>query len=253
MIIKKRVLFLVRLPPPMHGAAKMNSLYLNSKILKNEFNIHHIKLNSYSSLVNNIFKYFLVLFGFFKVLLLLLFKLIFFKPKLVYFEIAPKGGAFYRDSIYLWICKLFFKKVVCQFQAKGVYSELSSKFKIKYYKSVFKNVKVILLSESLYSDVSLVIPKSNIFYLPNGIKDELTDIGFKKLCSIKKDSKILNLLYLSNMIETKGSLDVLKICDLLKNKGIKFKCNFPILLWCKQKLFSNSIILYNIHIRCEVI
>ncbi|MDD3084988.1 MAG: glycosyltransferase [Candidatus ainarchaeum sp.] len=221
-----KILFLVRLPPPVHGAAKMNELYLNSSLLNNEFIIKHIKLNFYSSLKQNWFHILLVLIGFLKVLFLLFYNLLFLRPKAVYFEMAPKGVAFYRDSIYIWILKLFNKKIVCHFHAKGVSTEINTSWKLKYYKSVFKKVNLILLSPKLYSDVKNIIPKEQVYYLPNGLKNEISEVEFKSIILERSKNKELNLLFLSNMIESKGPLDVLKICNLLKKDHIKFKCYF---------------------------
>jgi glycosyltransferase involved in cell wall biosynthesis len=223
---KEKILFLIRLPPPMHGAAKMNFLYLNSKVINYQYDIKYIKLNNYSSLQRNIFSIFLQLFGFLKIIAILFFNLLFFDYKLIYFEIAPKGSAFIRDSIYIWICKLFNKKIICQFHAKGISQEIKTKWKLKYYKKVFKNVTIILLSKMLYYDVKSIIPEKNIFYLPNGIEDEITDREFKDILKIRLQNKELVLLYLSNMIESKGPLDVLEICRLLKKEKVNFKCYF---------------------------
>jgi len=225
-MIKKKILFLVRLPPPVHGAAKMNKLYLNSSLLNEKFNIKYIKLNFYSSLKQNWFHFVLVLIGFLKVLVLLFYYLLFFKPKAVYFEMAPKGVAFYRDSLYIWVLKLFNKKIICHFHAKGVSTEITTSWKLKYYRFVFRKVSLILLSPKLYSDVKNIISKEQVYYLPNGLKDEISDAEFKNIILEKSKNKELNLLFLSNMIESKGPLDVLKICNLLNKDNIKFKCYF---------------------------
>jgi len=249
---KEKILFLIRLPPPMHGAAKMNFLYLNSKVINDQYNIKYIKLNNYSSLQKNIFSIFLQLIGFLKIIAVLFFNLLFFEYKLIYFEIAPKGSAFIRDSIYIWICKLFNKKIICQFHAKGISQDIKTKWQLKYYKSVFKNVKVILLSKKLYDDIKLIIPEKNVYYLPNGIENEITDTQFKEIIKIRQQNKELVLLYLSNMIESKGPLEVLEICRLLKKEKVNFKCYFAG-AWDSEKFrikWFSTVKKYNLNNEC---
>lgn len=223
--IKEKMLFLVRLPPPMHGASKMNQLYLNSKLLNKNYNIKSIKLNNYSSL-KQMGTAVLAILGSFKVSFQLLYNLIFWNPKIIYFEMAPCGNAFIRDSLYVWISKLFGKKIICQFHGRGMNESVNHKIMQNYYKSVLKNVKCILLSECLYSSVDKVVPKENAVYLPNGIPDEITDTEFRKIIKEKSNNHKLNLLYFSNMIPSKGVMDVLEICKLLNKDHIDFVCYF---------------------------
>ena len=204
----------------------MNETYFNSKKLRENFILKKIKINKYEKLEKLgrfTFKKFL---GIFSVFFETFFKLIFFKPNLIYFEIAPTGIAFLRDSIYALLCKFFRKKIIFQFHARGIEKKSSSNLWRKYYKFIFKNSKAIILSELLYHEIKRVIPKENVYILPNGIKDLLTDKEFKIVLSNRKKNKKPTLLFLSNMIEEKGPLDVLKICNELKKNKVKFECLF---------------------------
>jgi glycosyltransferase involved in cell wall biosynthesis len=219
----KKVLFLGRFPPPTHGASIMNESYFNGKEMNKNFELRRIKINYFDKLdemgsVST--KKFL---GVFAVFFKLLKELISFNPDLIYFEIPVRGIAFIRDSIYALECKLFGKKIIFQTHTKGL------KFS-RYAKFVFGNSKMIILSPLLYDEVSAIFDKEHVYFVPNGINDQLDDKKFRTILSNRKNEKELTLLFLSNMYETKGSLDVLRICNSLKNK-IKFKClfvgNFP--------------------------
>lgn len=223
---KKKVLFLGRFSPPVHGASVMNENYFNSLDEDKNFDIQKIKIN-YSDSLDELGKINLKKFlGFFIVLFQTLFNLIKFRPNIVYFEIAPKGFAFYRDSIYALLCKMFRRNIIFQFHAKGISDSVKNRMTREYYKLIFGNSRIILLSKILYEDVKEVINKNQIEFLPNGIKDELTDKEFKEIIQKRKKNKKLVLLFLSNMIETKGPLDILKICNELKKQKIEFEFNF---------------------------
>lgn len=215
-----------RFPPPVHGAAVMNENYFEALDKDKNFEVKRIKIN-YSDSLDELGKInFRKFFGFFAVFFKILFNLIEFRPNIVYFELAPKGFAFYRDSVYVLLCKLFRKKIIFHFQAKGFSKAVKNPLVKKYYRFIFRKTKSILLSETLYYDVKDFMGKNQIEILPNAVKDEITDKEFKKIIQKRKQNKKLVLLFLSNMIESKGPLDVLKICNELKKEKIDFECNF---------------------------
>lgn len=211
---KKKILFIGRFPPPVHGAAVMNELYFNEIKDNSNFCVKRIKVN-YPEKTEKIGK--INLGKFFWNLFLpinMKTKLLFFNPKLVYFEIAPNGLAFYRDSLLVLIAKFFRKRVIFHLHARNLTNNKYSKF-------IFKNTKIIVLSNLLYSEVKNFYKKEDIFILPNGIPDK----GMNKLPkSIKRDNE-LRILFISNMIEEKGARDALKVAENLAGK-IKFKMKF---------------------------
>ncbi len=204
----------------------MNQNYFKEISKAEKFYIKKIKINYSDSLEElgkiNLKKFF----GFFIVFFRLIPELIFFRPHVVYFELASRGFAFYRDSVYVIICKLFRKNILFHFQAKGIITLKKNSLSRNYAKFIFKNTSAILLSSLLYYDVEGFIPKKNIFIVPNAIKEELTEEEFDNILKKRKQNKKTNLLFLSNMIESKGPLEVLKICKALKDRKIKFVCNF---------------------------
>ena len=215
---KNKVLFLGRFPPPIHGASKMNDLYFHGALADSDFSIERIKINKYD-ILSELGKFTIRKFiGIFSVFFELLKKLLFFRPNLIYFEIAPTGIAFLRDSLYVLLCKLFKKKILFQFRARGI--KKTHKKLPRYSKFIFKNAKGIILSELIYTDIEDVIPREKVYILPDGIKDQINSLPERK------QNKPVNLLFLSNMIREKGALDVLKICKKLKEDKIKFNCSF---------------------------
>ncbi|MBU3924011.1 MAG: glycosyltransferase family 4 protein [Nanoarchaeota archaeon] len=212
----EKVLFLGRFSPPMHGAARMNDLYYD--VLKKKYDVEKIKINYYSSLEEMGRFSFVKLFGVLAVFFKLFYRLVIFKPKLVLFEIAPRGFAFYRDSVYAFVCKLFKRKIIFAIHSREVDR--------KRFKFVVGKSKVILLSESLYEEMSNVFSRENVYFLGNGILDEIDDGKFKVIMKQRALNKKPIFVFLSNMIESKGTLETLELCSKLKKAKIDFKCFF---------------------------
>ncbi len=219
---KEKILFILHLPPPIHGAAFVGKQISNSNKIKEKFNCTFINLSTSSELSNigkvsagKFIVYFKILFKIFKILL-------FQKVDKVYLAPTVSKGGFYKDYVVYFLVFLFRKKRVNHLHNKGISKREKNGFLNFLYASFFKNAKVILLSQKLYKDVSKFVRTENTFICPNGIKDEMKSFDLKK--RVKKNS--LNLLFLSNLIESKGVFVLLEACKELLNKNINFICSF---------------------------
>jgi hypothetical protein len=101
--------------------------------------------------------------------------LIVFKPQLCYIALTAKGIAFYKDFVIIFLFKLFRKKVVLHFHNKGVSQCQDKWLDDKLYRFIFKDSKVILLSNRLYPDVQKYVDKKDVFICPNGIPVPVTN------------------------------------------------------------------------------
>ncbi|MEM3091185.1 MAG: WecB/TagA/CpsF family glycosyltransferase [Candidatus Pacearchaeota archaeon] len=216
---KPRILFIGRYPPPVHGAAVMNEFYFNSLKTKKIFEIERIIINKKGPLDSMGILNFKNFLWFIRSYIKTIKELIFFKPNLIYFELAPKGFAFYRDSFYVIIFKIFRKRILFHLHARGLEKNLYSKF-------IFRNTRIIILSKVLIEEVRDLFNKDKIYILPNGIRDMISNKEFDKIIKNRTKIKTRNLLFLSNMIEDKGTIDFLRICNYLKSKGLKFRAFF---------------------------
>ena len=79
----------------------------------------------------------------------------------------------------------------------------------------------MLLSPLLEQDFENVQTYKKVLFLPNGVEDNYSKKDFDKYIS-KKDFKKVNVLYLSNMIKTKGYFEVLNLANLHKDKSYHF-------------------------------
>jgi len=201
--MKQRLLSLVQLPPPIHGAAVMNKIAVSCFDGTEDFSNRTIALKFSKSLSDlrkpSFFKFYSLIVIFFKVFK----ELIFNRPDLVYFTLTPKGGGFIRDCLFVMLIKLFRVKLVYHLHGKG-FLDFSKKYVVIdfLYNFVFRNVKVILLADVLYDDISKYIKQENILIVPNGL--DCARGTHKPLNSQK-----VRFCFLSNLVEGKGILDFL--------------------------------------------
>jgi len=146
-------------------------------------------------------------------------KLISTRYDLVYITPCAWGLAFYKDYLVSFFVRLFHRgNVVYHFHTKGIATSKHVPKIIK--KDFFKNIKVILLSPFFYYDISEFVPRDHVFYLPNGVNPAGSSLV------ISREHKEVNILFLSNMMKDKGVFILLEACKILKEKEVKFLCNF---------------------------
>ncbi|SDL05015.1 colanic acid biosynthesis glycosyltransferase WcaL [Sphingobacterium mizutaii] len=222
---KVKVLFLVQLPPPVHGASLMNTFIKTSALINNHFSTKHINISAANELADigklRKRKIFNFLGMYFKVLKELMVN----RPNLVYLTISPTGAAFYKDAIFAQMVKLFKVKIVYHLHGQGIYKVInSSKNKYRIYKYVFKSADIIILSKMLLFDIIKVRDVSkNVFILPNGIPKSVITFPERNHNGSPKEIRIL---YLSNYIPAKGALLALKAFHSIlmqSNKPVSFE------------------------------
>lgn len=220
--MKKRILFILHVPPPVHGSSVIGFQIKNSIILNDKFECSYINLGTSTS-IDEIGKRGLTkLFRFGTIWFNVLSELIKFKPELCYFAITAKGAAFYKDAFIAILMKIFGVKLVYHFHNKGVSVRQDKWIDNLLYRFVFKNTDAILLSRFLYPDIQKYIPKERVYYCPNGIPDVVGN----DVIPLKSQDKIVQILFLSNLIESKGVFVLLDACKLLHQKQVSFQCDF---------------------------
>lgn len=222
--MKAKILFLVHLAPPVHGAAALGGYVKDSSLINSTFNSKYINLATAGTL-DNIGKW-----GFKKVLIILklwfkvLVTLINAKFQLCYMTINSKGVPWYKEMVIVCMLKLFRVPIVYHYHNKGVAENLNSSLKIFLYRFQFNNSKTIVGSSLLYADVKKFVPQSDLYYCANGIPPlSLPAIQNPKIQS-KNDT--VNILFLSNLIQTKGVFVLLEVCAILQKRLILYKCVF---------------------------
>lgn len=209
------------MPPPVHGASMVGKYIHNSHVINETFNCHYFNLTLARDLsdigkggLKKLFDFIKQLFGICKAVRKV-------KPQLCYVTPNASGGAFYKDFIVILLLKIMKQKIIIHYHNKGVATRQNKILDNFLYRQFFKNLKVILLAEVLYEDIKKYVSKKDVFFCPNGIPE----INDTIICKKEKNTKP-QILFLSNMIASKGVWDLVEACYLLKESGIDFKCHF---------------------------
>lgn len=220
---KDKILFVVQLPPPVHGASMMNRYVVENPFLKDNYDIKILPLK-FVDRNNQIGKMSLKkIFLMFSFCLRLTKTLLFYKPDLVYYTLAPFGKAFLRDFLFISIIKCFKNNIMLHLHGKGIQKFINKNpCTFSLYKKVFNKTNVIHLSQSLLYDIKPFqdIIK-NIYIIPNGIP-EINENGMAKE---KKIGRNIRIIYLSNLKKSKGVLVLIEALKVLKGNQTNFEVN----------------------------
>lgn len=214
------ILFILHLPPPVHGSSMVGQYIKDSSSINNIFNCNYINLGT-SITVDEIGKNPLIkITRYLKILVSVLYSLLFKNIDVVYLAITAKGLGFYKDFPIALLAKIFGKKLVLHFHNKGIKNRQHKVIDNFLYNYLFVNTKVILLSKRLFSDIKKYVAPSDVFFCPNGIPK----INYDVVDCFK--NKTPQILFLSNLIESKGVYVLLNALKVLKDNKIAFHCNF---------------------------
>lgn len=223
---KPKVLFIMHMPPPVHGAAMVGKYIHDSKIVNDSFDCRYENMMLAGSLedigkggVKKVFNLLSQLKRFKKAIKE-------FQPDLVYVTPNAAGGAFYKDFIVVQYVKRCLKKyspnaqIVAHYHNKGVATRQDKYIDNILYQQFFSNIKVILLANCLYKDVKKYVARRNFFICPNGIPESL-----QYEPTADRNNLVPHILFLSNLIVSKGVVVLLDALKILNERGTDFVCS----------------------------
>lgn len=217
--MKPKILFILHMPPPVHGAAMMGKYIHDSQVINHTFDCRYFNLTLAKNLQDIGKSGIRKLRDFIQQLRNIRQEVKTFRPTLCYVTPNAKGGAFYKDFVVVMMLKAMGQKVVVHYHNKGVATRQEKALDNFLYKRFFKGLKVILLAEPLYKDICKYVKREDIFICPNGIPEQETP-------PTKTTHEGFNILFLSNMMKEKGVWDLVEACRILKERGKKFHCHF---------------------------
>jgi len=220
---KNHLLILAQLPPPVHGASVMNKLVVETCQSNHQLNVRTINISPVASIDDiGLFRAYKLIHSF-KVFAKVAKALVFFPPTLVYFTIAPHGFAFFRDALIVTLVKFARVRRVLHLHGKGVAKNSQRHLLLHFlYKWTFSGALVIALSEKLKADIANIVPNHQIRVVANGIDAD----AYTPSTEYRAPEAPLRVLFLSNMVRSKGPIVLLRALRILKERQIAFCADF---------------------------
>lgn len=223
---KPKILFVTPLPPPVHGSSMVSKSILESELVNHEFDVDSVNIST-SRKMSEIGKFPISkLWRYAMGVMTMLWKLLTQRYDLIYLAITVNGIGFIKDFPYIVLARIFCKRIVIHQHNKGMAPFARKRVFGAMLRYAYKNAKVILLSERLYADISEVVSREQVMVCPNGLQlQEVLDAEDVRRNDSPQPSPV-HLLYLSNLIESKGVYALLDACRILKDRGYDFTCSF---------------------------
>lgn len=214
----KKVYIIGQMPPPVHGLSKALDVIIRSELLNKKFKIESLDIKN-----NKLFFYHLI-------------RIFFSKADLYYFTVSQTIFGNIRDMIIIFVIKILKKEKLIIHYHGGFYKKLYNEKMGSIQKIINKILinkidKIIVLSEGLkHIFYDVVEDKKKIAICENFIEDVILpseNILLEKLDRNEKNN-IVNFLFLSNFIKSKGYLNLLLSIKLFSelNPTLCNNCRF---------------------------
>lgn len=168
---RKTMLMILHLPPPVHGAAMVGKFIHDSQYINAAFHCHYINLATASGMEDiGKFKPGKV-FAFARLLRSIRREVKRLHPQLVYVTPNAAGSVFYKDFVVVTMLKLMGCRIVVHYHNKGVAARQHRWLDDMLYRSFFKDIKVMLLGETLYDDIKKYVRREDVHICANGIPE----------------------------------------------------------------------------------
>lgn len=229
--MKPKILFIMHMPPPVHGASMVGQYIHDSELINSSFDCHYVNLAVATRLdeigkggwnkVKGVLKKLMEVRKAVKTV----------KPDLVYITPNSAGVPFYKDFITVMMLKMMGRKIVMHFHNKGVATRQNRWLDNWLYRRYFKGVKLILLAEALYEDVKRYVKREDVFVCTNAIPEismAKENMAYKivSASNVSNDNHVPHILWLTNIMKTKGIMEFLAALKILKDKGVNFQVEF---------------------------
>lgn len=223
-----KLLLIGPFPPPINGMSLANKML--KKGLKDNHIIRIVNTGSKKKLGNveemGLFKFeklFATIGPLFNGIILILFSK---KIDLVYITPGQANWGYLKYVPFIWFAH--FRGIPCVIHIHGGYFrhayDQTSGWKRRLIDGSLKRLSgVIVLGESLRYMFEGLVPEEMIFTCPNGVEDEIfaTEEEINKKIRRWQEDDTIRVLYLSNLLRSKGILDLLEAIKLLKQDGVK--------------------------------
>ncbi len=203
---KKSILLLGHLPPPIMGPSIATKIILDSS-LSNYYDITSLDTNTHSRF-NQIGRFHFQ--GVLKTIFLYLKQFKIIKKEMFDLALIPISQSlvgFMKDSFFIIIARKMNVPVLVQLRGSNFNSFIANKYIDSYVRYILSKTSGAIVLHSNYKYLfKKYLPENKIFDVTNGV-----DISIKRA---KQKGDKIKILFLSNMLKSKGILDVLDAFSL---------------------------------------
>jgi len=220
---RPHLLLVAPTPPPVHGVSVYTRMLLSSIELRTQFRIHHVELADRRSLENmgrlDIRNILLAFRHSIEVLIIAQTR----RPALCYISLSQNSLAFLRDAFLIAAARSGGARVVAHLHG-GFFGEFYRtapsllRWAIRLTHGWIHRCWV--LGEDLQPLFKDLLPPTRIRVVPNGIPDHESDIQAR----VRADGKPLTVLFMGQVCEAKGVIDLLDALTLCKASGHLIRC-----------------------------
>ena len=211
------------LPPPTHGSAVVSRYIMESAPLNEAFRMDVVNLSTsrgldeiggrgFMLMLRKLWRFLSSFFRAFRLLAV-------HRYDLCYLTVTCHGSGFLKDAPFVLLCKLFHRKILLHHHNTGMAEDTGRWPYSILLPFVYRNTKVMLLSWRLYPDIGKVVPRESVMVCANGIPQ--VSVVPDGRCS----SSVVRLLFLGNLLVSKGIFVLLDACGLLAGRGLEFSCS----------------------------
>ena len=215
---RPRVVLIGPMPPPYMGPSLATEILLGST-LKKAFDLVHLDTSHHKTLKTLGRMNFQNILSALKHSLTLVITILSKRPEIVYVPISQTTIGYFKDSIYILIGKLLGRRIVCHLRGGHFRTWFDvANFAVRaYVRFVHSFVDVqIVLGECLKPLFEGLVSEEAIFVVPNG-----RDFDFDRSQVHADTGGKPRILFLGNILESKGALDLVRAVPILRSAGIE--------------------------------
>lgn len=218
MAAKPRILFILHLPPPLHGASAVGAAIQGSALINDAFETRYINLATSVSM-SHIGRFAFSKIGRFRVIRRQVKAAVReFRPDAIYFTPTSRLPMLWKDYL---IARLFLGKpipLMIHLHNSGVKQRKDAFPDRVIYRKLFRNARVIAPAEAMWEEVEAFVPRER-FTICNNAAEDMEG-------GTHASGAIPTILFLSNLLPKKGVSTLLDACAILKRQSLAFRCVF---------------------------
>lgn len=217
----KRGLFLVQLPPPVHGVSIVNERVVNDPLLRARIGIDVLRIDYTDDLaqINRItpvkgWRWLRLLARFAAALVRL-------RPDFVYFTPVPTGIGLLRDLPFIGLAKLSRRTLLLHLHGRGIAERTTNRAWRFVYERAFSGCALINASAGMRErELSgLTLRRARTYVVPNAV--DVVDVA--RFSTERGRLEPVRLLFLSSTFPFKGVFVLLRALRMLATRGVAFE------------------------------